>query len=99
MDIGDKFDLPWMPFDRLPTSCHADSNNEMELASSYIGDLFGRWSITILPSSTDKLLLLFTFDESDSIYLVATPSEESLYLSTPVSIPFTNLNQYKFWFC
>jgi hypothetical protein len=42
MDIGDKFDLPWMPFDRLPTTCQDASNNEREFASSYIGELFGR---------------------------------------------------------
>jgi hypothetical protein len=87
MDIGHKFSLAWMSSESLPVTCQDASNNEREFASSYIGDLFGvgRSSITILPASTAKLLLLFTFNESDFIYLVAAPWNRKELLSTAFS--------------
>lgn len=55
----------------------------------------GTDSITIPPGSTAELLLLFTFNESDSMYVV-TQSEEFLQTKHIISIPFTQLNRYKF---
>ena len=107
MEIQHKFCLPWMSSQNLPITCHDASNNESEFPSSYIGDLFGVviWSRTILPASPAKLLMFFTYYESDSIYLVGTPlndefvDDEALndeFVSTAFSIPFASLNQYKF---
>jgi hypothetical protein len=101
-EIQHKFSLPWMSSQNLPITCHDASNNEGEFPSSYIGELFGVviWSRTILPASPAKLLMFFTYYESDSIYLVGTPLNDEVvhdeFLSTALSIPFASLNQYKF---
>jgi hypothetical protein len=98
MEIQDKFSLPWMSSKNLPITCHDASKDESEFASSYIGELFGAviWSRTIPPASPAKLLMFFTYYESDSIYLVGTPLKRNQILSTALSIPFASLNQYKF---
>jgi hypothetical protein len=98
MEIQHKFSLPWMSSKNLPITCHDPSNNGSEFASSYIGELFevAIWSRTILPASPAKLLMFFTYYESDSIYLVGTPLNKNQFLSTALSIPFVSLNQHKF---
>jgi hypothetical protein len=99
VDINTKISLSWKP-DSLPTECNFSSsvfgNDEyvQRLPRSYIGPLVGMGlpAPTILRGSTNELMFVFTFNESDKLYLITGPTAQ--YETIP--IPFDELGQHQF---
>jgi hypothetical protein len=99
VDINTKLSLSWKP-NSLPTTCnfysavYGSDEYTHQLPRRYIGPLTGMGSPTptILRGSTNELMFVFTFSESDDIYLISGPTAETEI----ISIPFNELGHHQF---
>jgi hypothetical protein len=104
-DTGIVAPLLWRTPGRLPNSCRYPStllqtreHYASKLSFLYIGQLFkvGINSVVIPKKSDSEILLLFTFNESQSANIITPTLRQMLTEDTVVSIPFNDLNDCSF---
>jgi hypothetical protein len=105
-DRGDYLPLRWRGHEELPTrSNYGGSINSREqyrdsLGFSYIGSLYssGTESVTIPEDGRNEVFFLFTFSESNSIFIISLTSRQMLGEQdmTLITIPFVELDRITF---